>query len=145
MRVYLDLCAIQRPLDDQSQLRVRAEADAVLDVLALCASGALTLIASGVHTVEIARCPYPDRRDFVDDVLALASHYVEVDSTLRQLAADYESGGARRLDAIHLAAAVTAEAAYFCTTDDRLLKRGRTLDTRTTSVVSPLEFLLSLE
>lgn len=32
--VYLDNCALQRPLDDRTQFRVRVEADAVTAVLA---------------------------------------------------------------------------------------------------------------
>jgi hypothetical protein len=45
MRVYLDICAIQRPLDEQSQLRIRLETKAILGVLAACASGLIELVA----------------------------------------------------------------------------------------------------
>ena len=31
--VYLDVCALNRPLDDQSQMRIRLEADAVSLIL----------------------------------------------------------------------------------------------------------------
>jgi hypothetical protein len=33
MRVYLDACCLQRPLDDRSQPRVNVEAEAVLTIL----------------------------------------------------------------------------------------------------------------
>ena len=79
MRLYLDICTIQRPLDDQKQLRVRTEAEAVLGLLALCEDGALTLVASGVHVVENQKCPYPDRRAHVNDVLNLVPLYVSTD------------------------------------------------------------------
>lgn len=144
MRVYLDLCAIQRPLDDQAQLRVRTEAEAVLSILALCEAGALTLITSGAHVVENARCPHPDRRVYVDDVLALSSHYVQGDTNGFRRAGHYEASGVKRLDALHLASAVEAEADFFCTTDDHLLRRGRAVNTAATSVVSPLELVVHL-
>ena len=144
MRVYLDLCAIQRPLDDQAQLRVRAEAEAVLSVLALCEDGALEMIASGAHTVENAKCPYPDRRTHVDDVLALAAVYAPTDAEVIRCAQQYEGAGIKRLDAIHLASAVRAEADFFCTTDDVLLKRGQAVNTEPTAVVSPLELIVHL-
>ena len=70
MRVYLDICAIQRPFDDQSQPRVRAEAEAVLSLLDLRKAGAVSLVTSGAHIVEIAKCPFPDRRAHVEDVMA---------------------------------------------------------------------------
>ncbi|MGI9175205.1 MAG: PIN domain-containing protein, partial [Rhodothermales bacterium] len=72
MRLYLDICAIQRPLDDQTQLRVRAEAEAVVGLLALCENGTLELVVSGVHVVENQKCPHPDRRAHTDDVLGLS-------------------------------------------------------------------------
>ena len=33
MKVYFDMCSLQRPLDDKSQLRVLVEAQAVLGLL----------------------------------------------------------------------------------------------------------------
>lgn len=144
MRVYLDICAIQRPFDDQTQLRIRHEAEAVLSILALCQSGTLSLIASGVHAVESRKCPYPDRRAHVDDVLALSDTYVAMGEQVLRRAQEYETAGVKRLDAIHLASAVEAGADYFCTTDDQLLKRGGAVNTGSTSVVSPLELVVYL-
>ncbi len=60
-------------------------------------------------------------------------------------AADYARSGIGVLDALHLAAAVESRADYFVTTDDRLLKKGRTVDTAHTAVVTPLELAARLE
>ncbi len=38
MKVYLDTCSIQRPLDDQTQIRIRLEAEAVLGIISLIES-----------------------------------------------------------------------------------------------------------
>ena len=32
MRIYLDVCSFNRPFDDQSQLRIRLEAEAKLKI-----------------------------------------------------------------------------------------------------------------
>jgi predicted nucleic acid-binding protein len=45
------------------------------------------------------------------------------------------------LDALHLASAVEAKADFFCTCDDRLLKRAREAETGRTRVVSPPELV----
>lgn len=145
MRLYLDICAIQRPLDDQKQLRVRSEAEAVLGLLALCEDGELSLVASGVHTVENQKCPHPDRRAHVNDVLNLAYSYVHTSATVLERAKQYRVNGIERLDALHLACAVEAKADYFCTTDDHLLQKGKAADTNVTSVVSPLELVVLLQ
>jgi hypothetical protein len=46
MRMYLDTCSLQRPLDSKAQTRIILEADAVLGILALCEEGIVELISS---------------------------------------------------------------------------------------------------
>ena len=46
---------------------------------------------------------------------------------------------------LHLASAVEAQADFFCTCDDRLLKKTRSLDTAPTKVVSPLQSVSELQ
>ena len=52
MRIYLDMCSIQRPLDDRAQLRVSVEAEAVLGVMSLIESGRAVLLGSDVLLFE---------------------------------------------------------------------------------------------
>ncbi len=49
------------------------------------------------------------------------------------------------MDALHLASAIIAEADYFCTCDDRLLRKATSFDTISTSVVSPTELIMELQ
>jgi predicted nucleic acid-binding protein len=53
----------------------------------------------------------------------------------------FEAKGMKPLDALHLASAVIAKADYFCTCDDRFLKRAKEASTGQTKVVSPLELI----
>jgi hypothetical protein len=53
-RIYLDVCALCRPFDDQDQMRIHLETAAVLLILGHVRSKALTMIVSPVHDVEIA-------------------------------------------------------------------------------------------
>lgn len=106
MLVYFDTCAVQRPLDDLSQLRVRLEADAVVALIELCETGLLQLVASAVHDAENAENPYPDRHAHAADVLSLAARYVPTTSEIVARAAEYERDGIKRLDALDLASAV---------------------------------------
>ena len=57
MRIYLDACSFQRPLDDRSQPRINVEAEAVLTILRLVESGHLELLSSEVLRFEIDRIP----------------------------------------------------------------------------------------
>ena len=53
MRIYFDMCCLQRPLDDKSQFRVLVEAQAILGVLALFEAGQVDLISSDALIFEI--------------------------------------------------------------------------------------------
>jgi predicted nucleic acid-binding protein len=144
MRVYLDLCAIQRPLDDLSQLRVRLEAEAVLGLLDACALGVLRLVVSSVHDAETARNPHPARRDFAVEVLRSAAERVVLDEAVAGRASRYGRSGISLPDALHLALAVEASVDFFCTTDDQLIRKAQQVDTGTVSVVTPLELVARL-
>jgi hypothetical protein len=80
MQVYLDMCSLQRPLDTKTQGRVAMEAEAILSILALCASGYATLLASDALVFETAQNPHPLRKQYAFGVLAMATQFVRTDS-----------------------------------------------------------------
>jgi len=137
--------ALQRPFDDKTQLRVLVEAEAVLGVLALCESGQADLIASDALAFENDANPDAVRRDFANQALATATQFVQTDDPLKALAQTFVDSGIKPLDALHLASAIQAQAEFFCTCDDRLLKKARSLNTAPTKVVSPLELVSELQ
>ena len=141
MKVYLDMCSIQRPLDCQDNIRVATEAQAVLGVLRLCESGQVTLVASDALLFELQKNPHPVRRDYAQAVLSKAGVFVATDHRVEARARQFEASGMKPLDALHLASAVEADADFFCTCDDRLRKRARGVRTGRTRVVSPLDLV----
>jgi hypothetical protein len=64
MKIYLDNCALQRPLDDKLQVRIRLEAEAILSTLELCKVGTLDLISSEALELEVEKNPFGTRRDY---------------------------------------------------------------------------------
>ena len=116
----------------------------MLGLLALCETGVLELVVSGVHLIENQKSPHPDRQTHVMDVLSVARTYLATTPLVLQRAKQYESLGIKRFDALHLASAVETGIEYFCTTDDQLLRKGKEVDTGKVSVVSPLELVVLL-
>ena len=53
IRIYLDACCLNRPFDDQTQIRIRLEAEAVLMVLTQCGTGDWEWIGSEALGWEI--------------------------------------------------------------------------------------------
>jgi predicted nucleic acid-binding protein len=141
MRIYLDMCSIQRPLDTKIQPRIAVEAEAVLWVLTLCEAAQIELISSDTLLFELGRNPHPVRKEYGLKVLAKAVVFAATDSDIDERARIFQAEGIKPLDALHLASAVIAKADYFCTCDDRFLKRAKAVDTGPTKVVSPLELI----
>jgi predicted nucleic acid-binding protein len=141
VKVYLDMCSIQRPLDSQDDVRVATEAQAVLGVLRLCELGHLTLVASDALLFELEKNPHPVRKDYAQAVLSKAGAFTATDQRVEAGARRFETSGMKPLDALHLASAIAADADFFCTCDDRFLKRARGAETGRTRIVSPLELV----
>ena len=123
----MDACCLNRLTDDQSQTRVREEAEAVEHILGLCSEGRATWVSSVVLEIEINRNPNLDRRH---DVAALLSHADEVVVPNQDEATRAESLvrlGFGEFDALHLACAEGHTVDVFLTTDDGLLRRARRL------------------
>ena len=64
LSLYLDCCALQRPFDDRSQLRVATEAEAVLKLIELFEAGELRLLSSGTLLFEVSRIQTAERQDY---------------------------------------------------------------------------------
>lgn len=141
MRIYLDACSLQRPLDDRSQIRINIEAEAVLTILRIAEAGRLELLSSEVLRFEIARIPNQYRKVQVTEMLKLATNVIELNDEIEAQADNFINSGVKPLDALHLASASWAKADYFCTCDDRLLKKRNTLKSSTTDIVSPLQLV----
>jgi predicted nucleic acid-binding protein len=144
-RIYLDLCVIQRPFDTDDQQRIRDETDALLRIVRLIEDGVVELVGSFALEFESSKNSDPDKRDHTEMLLSLASERVPPSRAVERRADIYKAFGLKAWDATHLAVAVEAGADYFCTCDDRLLRRSRAADTGLTRAVSMLELIEEVE
>ncbi len=137
-RVYLDICSLKRPFDDQRQPRIRAEAAAVAAIVAQAEAEEIVLVRSPAHMVENDANPREDRRLAAALWIDRAAVEVGLDSDVESRAGVLVALGFGPLDALHLAFAERAGARWFVTCDDRLIKlAGRVGDGLGTAVVPP--------
>jgi predicted nucleic acid-binding protein len=139
MKIYFDNCSLQRPLDDQTQPRIEQETKAVVAILAACETGDLTLISSEILLAEVAETFDLERREMTLGVLDIAEETIVINRKIEERAREIEKFGIKAMDALHLASAETGRAEYFCTCDDKLLKRARAKNDLKTKAVSPIE------
>jgi predicted nucleic acid-binding protein len=139
--VYLDYNCFQRSFDDPGQLRIQMEALACEEVFRLAEAGHIRLIWSFMHHDETVLCPFPERQVEVAHLAELCAMRIGPEESIRAQAHEFARlGNLRPKDALHLAAAVFAEAGFFLTCDDLLLKRSSRM-TIGPMVLNPVEFV----
>jgi len=122
--VYLDICALKRPFDDARSERIRREAEAVARIFEEAGNGRIQLVVSPAHQFENDRNPREDRRLATALWLQKAERAVELTSAVDERARLLTGLGFGPRDALHLEFAEHAQARWFVTTDDRLLRKA---------------------
>jgi predicted nucleic acid-binding protein len=124
MKIYLDVCCLNRPFDDQSQERILLESEAVLTILGRCHSKSLVLLSSEIVDLEISKIPDEDRKQKVELLSSVSRRNTIVDDEVISRARDLNRIGFKTFDAYHIACAEKGQADVFLTTDDHLLKKA---------------------
>jgi predicted nucleic acid-binding protein len=121
--IYLDVCALSRPFDDQAQMRVRLETVAVHLILDMVKTKQLILVSSPVHEKEINAIPEIIERFELNSFLIQYAVPIRAENmdSIREQAEYLVSAGFGIADATHLAFAEHAKA-DFISCDDRLIK-----------------------
>ena len=145
MKIYLDTCSLQRPLDSKTQIRIILEAEAVLGILTLCESEEVDIVSSEALLFEIERNPNVARLQYALEALSRAQAFVVLSEQVEQRAKALHAAGIKPLDALHLASAEEAKADYLCTCDDGLVKRAKAVKGLKVKVVSPIEIIEEIE
>jgi predicted nucleic acid-binding protein len=122
MRVYLDTCAVQRPLDDKHSLRVATESEAILNIIAAIQEGKIKLVVSSVLIYETSLIVRSVRRLHSEAVLGLATLSVKISPEMKKRSQHFARFGIKPMDALHLASAESADCDFFCTCDDRFFQ-----------------------
>ena len=128
MKVYFDACCLNRLTDDQSQLRIRQEAEAIELILRFMRNGEIQWMSSEALVDEIDRNPNGERRLENIALLALAAESVKVNDAIASRSADLHLAGYGVYDALHLACAEAARVDVLLTTDDEFVRRASRQD-----------------
>ena len=114
-----------RLTDDQSQLRIRSEAEAIEAILRRVREDLAVWVSSTVLETEIRRNPDLERRRDVAALLVFADEVVAPHAATGERALALEKLGFGMFDALHLATAEQAHVDVFLTTDDDLARLAR--------------------
>ncbi len=82
MYIYLDVCCLNRPFDDQMQERIKLESEAILIILKYCQAGRWRLLGSDVIDFEISRIPDSYRQLKLKIILIIVHNEIKVDKEI---------------------------------------------------------------
>jgi len=140
-KIYLDVCTICRPYDDQCYLRIRLETDAYYLILNYVKSSRFVLMASPVHYYELKSIQNDQER--ISALSILGNFGVQINcnkQSVRQRTVELIAKGFGLGDAAHLAFA-EAGADYFVSCDEKLVKRAARAGVAI-KAMSPVKFCL---
>ena len=120
MKIYLDVCSLNRPFDDQTQDRIRMESEAVLAILKRCLLD-WTLISSEAIDYEISKVPDLERRKKLERIASISREKIMVDAAISARASEIEMFGLRAVDALHISCAERSSDVML-TTDDEIVR-----------------------
>jgi predicted nucleic acid-binding protein len=140
MKIYMDNCCLNRPFDDQSNLRIHLEAEAIKTIIRLVEQQKWNLVSSKVLKFEISKIADESRRKELMLMESLAGEVVQINTQIGVRANEFERLGIQSFDALHLACSEN-NADILLTVDDRLIKKAQAINNLNISVRNPLIWL----
>ena len=125
MKIYLDVCCLCRPFDDQTQDRIRLESNAILAIIENCKNGKWDLIGSNMIDFEISKIPDEDKKEKVNILLSIVNSKIKVNAAIEKRSIELEKLNFYSYDALYIACAEHMNSDILLTTDDYLLKKAK--------------------
>ncbi|MBA1335456.1 MAG: hypothetical protein HPY66_1081 [Firmicutes bacterium] len=144
MKIYMDVCCLNRPFDDQTQDKIRIESDAILAILSKCMSGEWQLLSSEVLDIEIENTQDKWKKSKVYELYKLAKEKIMLNDIIVKRAFEIQNSGLKSFDSLHVASAEYSKVDVFLTTDKNLLHTAERLklDIKT---ANPLNWFMEVD
>ena len=101
--IYLDVCCLNRTLDDLEQFRIRIEAEAVTEIIQNCEDGKWILMNSDIIEFEVSQHSDSFKQEQVKSILNLAKIYIKLTENIDLRAEELMKLSFKYHDALHLA------------------------------------------
>ena len=143
LRIYMDVCCLNRPFDDLTQAKIYLEAEAIMSIISYCESNAWMLISSSVVEYEILRTADAHRIEQMQNLCLVSCKYATMTKSDEQRAKYFQQNGIKPMDSFHLAVAESNNADIFLTTDKQFLNAANRLELKL-KVSNPLAWFMEV-
>jgi len=144
LKLYFDNCCFSRPFDDLTQEKISLEEKAIEDILAKYEKKELEIYTSKIVDFEMSKIKDQNKRRQVEDLYdSLALKTITYNQTVKQRAIELETCNIKKLDALHMSLAESADMDYLITTDKLFINSAKRLNSKM-KVISPIEFIMEV-
>lgn len=143
-KVYLDTCCYNRPFDELKQERIKAEVDAIKEILKKYLNKELEIYRSLALDFEISMIKNINKRGQVEDLYD-GMELIEIiySEDIKRKAIELKKYNIKEMDALHLSFAENNEVDYFITTDRMLIKASNRANLNI-KVIDPVKFIMEV-
>ncbi len=142
MRIYLDISCLNRPFDDQTQLRIRLESETIIFILKNFNLPQWEWISSEILQLELEYIPVVEMKEHLLLLASRAHYVVRLQQKEAKRAQQLKRMGFNAFDALHIACAESGNVDIFLTCDKKLLEQTTQVsDKLNLSIVNPLWLL----
>jgi len=136
----MDNCCLNRPFDNQENIRVHLESEAIKTIITLIEQQDWQLISSKILKFEISKIADESRKKELMVMESLASEIIQLNPLIATRANEFERFGIQSFDALHLACSEN-NADVLLTVDDKFIKKAQCINKLNISVCNPLVWL----
>jgi hypothetical protein len=140
-KIYLDVCSLNRPFDDQTQMKIRLETEAKLFIQAGIRDNKYSLVWSYMLDYENDKNPYEDKRRTISPWKNISKDYCTSSDDVLNRAKEIMKLDIKGNDALHIACAIEKKCSYFITTDNKLTNKN----VDGIVIINPINFVLETE
>ena len=108
MKIYLDNCCLNRPFDNQLDIKIRLETEAKLYIQYLIQKKKLQIVWSYILDFENSKNPFEERKQQIERWKIFAVEDIEENDTILTIGQKLEKIGLKKIDALHIACAIYA-------------------------------------
>jgi predicted nucleic acid-binding protein len=144
VRIYMDVCCLSRPYDNQQSDRIKLESEAILLILFHCQQKSWQLVDSDIINIEIAKISNIVKKQKVSSFLDLAFEKIALDDDIELRSAILQNFGIGLFDSLHIASAEKAKVDIMLSTDDILVKKAKQIRDLTITVENPVKWLMEV-
>lgn len=144
VKIYMDVCCLNRPFDNQNQDRIRIESEAIMSILFHCQQGDWELVGSEIIDLELSKLQNPFKKQKTIMLTNIAVMKIYLNPRIEARAMEYNNLGVDLFDSLHIACAEEAKADIMLSTDDNLLKRVKRLAEAGISIKNPVNWLMEV-